>query len=66
MFAQAVGMTASDLLVSDVVKVRQNNLNFASLIFHKKAKCLLKNCAIYSRIYIEFQLLHFFGAQILQ
>ena len=29
-----------------------------------KAKCLLKNCAVYSRIYIEFQLLHFFVEKI--
>ena len=36
MFTQAVGMTASDWSVSDVVKMRQNkHLNLASLIFHK-------------------------------
>ena len=36
MFTQAVGMTASDWSVSDVVKTRQNNHpNLASLIFHK-------------------------------
>ena len=29
-----------------------------------KAKCLLKNCAVYSGIYIEFQPLHFFVAKI--
>ena len=34
------------------------------LILWLKAKCLLKNCAVYSRIYIEFQLLHFFVAKI--
>ena len=30
------------------------------LIMGLKAKCLLKNCAVYSGIYIEFQLLHLF------
>ena len=70
MFTQAVGMTASDWSVSDIVKTRQTII----LIFHKnccfsvsilrlKAKCLLKNCAVYSQIYIEFQLLHFFGCK---
>ena len=31
------------------------------LFLRLKANCLLKNCAVYSRIYIEFQLLHFLG-----
>ena len=64
MFTQAVGMTASDWSVSDVVKTRQNLLVFTKLavsvlIMGLKAKCLLKNCAVYSGIYIEFQLLHY-------
>ena len=38
MFTQAMGMTASDWSVSDVVKTRPNNhLNLASLICHKNS-----------------------------
>ena len=69
MFTQAMGLTASDWSVSDVVKTRQGNyllksyfflsqkLLFSVLILRLKAKCLLKN----------FSTLAFFGgAQILQ
>ena len=63
MFTQAMGMTASDWSVSDVVKTRQGNyllksyfflsqkLLFSVLILWLKAKCLLKN----------FSTLAFFG-----
>lgn len=30
------------------------------LILRLKPNCLLKNCAVYGRIYVEFQLLQFF------
>ena len=71
MFTQAMGMTASDWSVSDVVKTRQGNyllksyfflsqkLLFSVLILRLKAQCLSKN----------FSTLAFFwgeGAQILQ
>ena len=39
-------------------------LLFSVLILRLTAKCLLKNCAADCRIYIEFQLLHFFVAKI--
>lgn len=77
MFTQAVGMTASDWSASTLCcQMRQNkHLNLALsftkiavsvLILRLKPNCLLKNCAVYGRIYVEFQLLQFFWAQILQ
>ena len=48
-------------IILNLTSYLSEKLQLAYLILWLKAKCLLKNCAVYSQIYIEFQLLHFLG-----